>query len=92
MDQFELPLEEDPEDEEEYIQVEVIRDPELEEFEGGYIVPDSVLRGAMGRLREVIVIGKEPDGEYYYAASNADGRWAIFHAERFKEFIMRQIY
>jgi len=35
--------------------------------------PDAVLTGAVGRLKDVVIVGYEANGDFYFASSQADG-------------------
>lgn len=46
--------------------------------------PDRILEGAKGKLKGVIVIGYDEDGEEYFASSYADGGETLWLLERSK--------
>jgi hypothetical protein len=46
--------------------------------------PESVLEAAQGRLKGVVVIGYDQDGEEYFASSYADGGEVLWLLERSK--------
>lgn len=57
------------------------------------LTADNVLKYAEGiGLERVIVIGVREDGEHYYASNDHDGTWVYFELDRFKEFLMRDMY
>ncbi|MFN3858124.1 MAG: hypothetical protein ACK4RV_10260 [Caulobacter sp.] len=49
------------------------------------VEPDAVLAAPAGKLRDVVVIGYEPDGSLYVAASGgaAESLWLLEMAKRF---------
>jgi hypothetical protein len=46
--------------------------------------PDRVLKGAIGKLSCVVVVGYQADGEEYFAASISDGGDVLWMLERAK--------
>ena len=52
------------------------------------IPADRVLEGAMGKLDGVIIIGKQDDGEYYFASSIASGGTVLWMMEKMKIQLM----
>jgi len=48
------------------------------------IDPDNILEGAKGQLKQVLVIGRCEDGDYYAAASTADKGKLLLAIEEFK--------
>ena len=50
------------------------------------IPPDQILKSAIGKLDEVVLIGFDKDGEFYFAASESGAKdilWLIKKAENF---------
>lgn len=76
----------DFEDDEDLIQVEVVCPEELPERDA-----DSVLDFAMGKLKRVLVIGRDSSGEWYFASDSEDGYELNYMTDVFKRFIMRQM-
>ncbi len=52
------------------------------------IPADRVLEGAVGRLDGVVIMGRQPDGEEYFASSIADGGTVIWMMEKLKLKLM----
>ena len=52
------------------------------------IDPDLVLKGAVGKLECVVIVGMGKDGQEYFAASVADGADALWYLERFKKKLL----
>jgi hypothetical protein len=49
------------------------------------IDPDKVLTGAVGKLSEVVIVGYESDGSFYFASTRANGPdvlWLLKQAEQ----------
>ena len=49
------------------------------------IDPDKVLTGALGKLNEVVIVGYEADGSFYFASTRANGPdvlWLLKQAEQ----------
>ena len=47
--------------------------------------PDTVLQGAIGKLKELVVVGYEADGSFYFASTRAnrpDVLWLLKQAEQ----------
>ena len=47
--------------------------------------PDAVLTGAVGLLKEVVIVGYEADGSFYFASTRANGPdvlWLLKQAEQ----------
>jgi len=47
--------------------------------------PDKVLTGAVGKLSEVVVVGYEANGDFYFASTRASGPdtlWLLAQAQR----------
>jgi len=47
--------------------------------------PDTVLQGAIGKLKELVVVGYEADGSFYFASTRANGPdvlWLLKQAEQ----------
>ena len=47
--------------------------------------PDTVLAAAAGKLKDVVIVGYEADGSFYFASSQADGPealWLLAQAQR----------
>ena len=57
------------------------------------IDPDAVLTGAVGLLKEVVIVGYEADGSLYFASTRANGPdvlWLLKQAEQFLLAIERE--
>ena len=56
----------------------------------GDIPPDSVLEGATGKLKRVIIIGVEDtdDMKYYFATSGGSNAEVLWDVEQFKLFLL----
>ena len=52
------------------------------------IPADRVLESALGILEDAVVIGKRPNGEYYFASSVADGGTVLWMMEKLKMELM----
>lgn len=52
------------------------------------INPDDVLEGAIGNLKEVVVLGYDHDGAEFFASSKADGGTVIWLMERLKHRLL----
>ena len=52
------------------------------------IPADRVLEQASGKLDGVILLGRQPDGEYYFASSIADGGTVLWMMEKLKLQLM----
>ena len=52
------------------------------------IDPDLVLKGAVGKLECVVIVGMGKDGQEYFAASVADGANALWYLERSKKKLL----
>jgi hypothetical protein len=52
------------------------------------IPPDRVLKGALGELESVIVIGHAKDGTEWHASSISDKGDLLFMVERFKKDLL----
>lgn len=50
--------------------------------------PDKVLTEAVGKCTQVIVIGWEPDGSFYFASSEADGPSVLWDLEFAKKRLL----
>ncbi len=47
--------------------------------------PDKILTAAVGKLKEVVIVGYEADGSFYFASSQASGPntlWLLAQAQR----------
>jgi len=47
--------------------------------------PDTILAAAAGKLKEVVIVGYEEDGSFYFASTKADGPevlWLLAQAQR----------
>jgi len=44
--------------------------------------PDRLLKKAIGRMDQVVIIGYDKDGEEYFATSQADGGETLWHLQR----------
>ena len=56
--------------------------------------PDEALTGAVGMLKEVVVVGYEADGSFYFASTRANGPdvlWLLKQAEQRLLAIERQM-
>lgn len=53
-----------------------------------HIDPDTVLQAAIGKLKTVVVIGYDADGDEYFASSEADGADVLWHLERAKQALL----
>ncbi|MCK5750946.1 MAG: hypothetical protein KAH44_32315 [Oricola sp.] len=51
--------------------------------------PDYVLNAAVGRLDQVVIVGRTVDGDEYFASSHADGGIALWHLERARHRLMQ---
>lgn len=49
---------------------------------------DRILSAAMGQLDSVLIMGCQPDGEYYFASSVADGGTVLWMMEKLKLKLM----
>jgi len=52
------------------------------------IPADRILEGAIGQLDGVVILGRQPDGEYYFASSIADGGTVLWMMEKLKLKLM----
>ena len=52
------------------------------------IPADRVLQAALGELEDVVLLGKKPDGVYYFASSVADGGTVLWMWEKLKAQLM----
>ena len=52
------------------------------------IPADRVLQGCMGELEDVVIMGKQPDGKYYFASSVADGGTVLWMMEKLRLKLM----
>ena len=52
------------------------------------IPADRVLESAIGKLDGVVLMGRQPDGEYYFASSIADGGTVLWMMEKLKLKLM----
>jgi hypothetical protein len=53
------------------------------------IPTDRVLNAALNaQLQDVVILGKHPDGEYYFASSVADGGTVLWMWEKLKAKLM----
>lgn len=48
------------------------------------INPDQVIESALGRLKDVVIVGYDKDGQEYFASSIADGGTANWLLDRCK--------
>lgn len=53
--------------------------------------PDFVLRAAVGKLEEVVIVGKTIDGDEFFASSHSDGGIALWHLKRAEHKLMRLV-
>jgi hypothetical protein len=47
--------------------------------------PDMILTAAVGKLKDVVIVGYEANGDFYFASSQADGPevlWMLKQAEQ----------
>ena len=47
--------------------------------------PDQILSAAVGKLAEVVIVGYEPDGSFYFASTRSSGPetlWLLAQAQR----------
>lgn len=49
---------------------------------------DRIIEGALGKLRDVVIIGYDKDGEEYFASSVADGGTTLWLLERCKKKLL----
>ena len=49
---------------------------------------DVILEGAMGKLKSVVIMGYDENGEEYFASSVADGGTVIWLMERMKKALL----
>lgn len=49
---------------------------------------DRVLEQAIGKLDGVVILGREPNGEYYFCSSIADGGTVLWMMEKLKMVLM----
>lgn len=52
------------------------------------IPPDDVLRGAVGKMEGVVLIGFDNDGDLYFASSYADGGEVLWLLEQTKKQLL----
>lgn len=52
------------------------------------IPADRVLESAIGNLDGVVIMGRQPNGEYYFASSIADGGTVLWMMEKLKLKLM----
>jgi len=52
------------------------------------IPADRVLEGAMNKLDGVVILGRQPDGDWYFASSIADGGTVLWMMEKLKLRLM----
>lgn len=50
--------------------------------------PDRILEAAKGRLENVVLMGQEADGSYYFASSAADGGVVLWLMEKLRLKLM----
>lgn len=55
-----------------------------------HIPPDKVLSGAIGKLKDVVVIGKNENDEWYFASSQSDIANIVYFCEAMKYELMAQ--
>lgn len=65
---------------------EVVKFPGITKLD---LDPDLVLRDALGKLDQVVIIGFNKDGSEFFASSQADGGEVLWHLERAKHRLMR---
>lgn len=51
--------------------------------------PDTILRNAIGRLKEVVVIGYTTEGEQYFSSSIPEGDRTLWHLRRAEHTLMK---
>ena len=49
---------------------------------------DKLLEEAIGQMDEVVIIGFDKDGDYYFASSKADGSNVLWHLEMAKKHLL----
>jgi hypothetical protein len=52
------------------------------------IDPDPVLQAAVGKLKQVVILGYTEDGQEYFASSIADGGTVLWMFERCKQVLI----
>jgi hypothetical protein len=52
------------------------------------VPPDKVLKGAVGCMNQVLVLGYDKEGEEYFASSWGDRAELLWLVERFKQQLM----
>ena len=50
--------------------------------------PDVILIAAIGKLKEVVIIGFDDDGDEYFASSKSDGGDVLWHVARVSHRLM----
>lgn len=53
------------------------------------IPANRVLEAAIDKLEGVVIMGRQPDGEYYFASSIADGGTVLWMWEKLKHKLMK---
>lgn len=51
--------------------------------------PDKVLKRAIGEVTEVVILGYDQEGEFYFASSIADGGSVLWHLEKAKMHLLK---
>ena len=54
----------------------------------GRILPDQILENARSKLKEVLVIGETPDGDFYIASSTSEAKEVLWLIESAKKMIL----
>jgi len=54
------------------------------------LTPDRVIKEALkAKMTEVVIVGFDEDGEFYFASSQADGGNVIYHLEMAKYHLLK---
>ncbi len=54
------------------------------------LTPDRVIQGALNaKMTEVVIVGFDEDGEFYFASSKADSGDVIYHLEMAKHKLLQ---
>lgn len=53
--------------------------------------PDQILEAARGKLRRVLIVGEDFNGEPWRSGSESDLRQSLMDIERFKAWIMQEV-
>lgn len=52
------------------------------------INPDKVLQAALGALSDVVICGKDKNGDFYFASSKGEDAITNFYLDKAKYFLM----